>query len=286
MPDLIKIDHLRKDYGSFQLRDVSFTVPEGCIMGLIGENGAGKTTVIKLLLNILRRDGGTVTIFGKDNLASEREIKEETGVVFDECYFHGDLFPADLGKILSAAYRSWDGGLYRRLLDDFEIPVKKSVKELSKGMKMKLQIAGALSHHPRLLILDEATSGLDPVVRSEILDLLLDFIQEEGNSALFSSHITSDLEHVADYITFLHRGELVFSRSKDDLIYQYGIARCGASEFEKLDRRHVIRYRKSGYGVEALVSHREAVRRSRPDLVVDRATLEDIMVLYSKGDRL
>lgn len=285
MENLLEINGLCKNYPSFSLKNVSFSLPAGSIMGFIGENGAGKTTTIKLILNEIRRDSGNIKIFGKDNIQDEVKIKEQIGVVFDESYFYGDLTAADIGKILKKIFKTWDQSLYEKYQRDFELPQNKKVKEYSKGMKMKLSIASALAHHPRLLILDEATSGLDPVMRSDILDVFLDFIQDESRGVLFSSHITSDLERIADYVTFIHKGQIVFSRSKDELIEDSGIVKCGASQFAGLDKSGFLRWRKGESECEALVADKTEARRRYPNLVVDNASIDEIMLLYVKGEK-
>lgn len=285
MENILEVKNLSKSYPSFQLSDVSFTVPSGSIVGFIGENGAGKTTTLKLILNEIRRDSGSVTIFGMDNIRDERKIKEQIGVVFDESYFHGEFKAGDIAAILKRIYKSWDDALFEDCLRRFKLPKDKIIKEYSKGMKMKLSIVSAIAHHPRLLILDEATSGLDPIVRSEILDLFLDFIQDESHAILFSSHITGDLEKVADYVTFIHDGKIVFNRSKDDLIYLCGIVKCDAADFQKLNKTELIRWRKNECGYEALVEDREEFKRKHPGLVVDTAAIDEIMLLYVKGEK-
>lgn len=285
MENILEVNNLCKNYPSFQLKNVSFTVPSGSIVGFIGENGAGKTTTIKLILNEIRRDAGSVKIFGMDNIKDECKIKEQIGVVFDESYFHSEFKADDIAKILKRIYKSWDDALYDDYLRRFRIPKDKIIKEYSKGMKMKLSIASALAHRPRLLILDEATSGLDPIVRSEILDIFLDFIQDESHAILFSSHITGDLEKVADYITFIHEGNVVFERSKDDLIYLCGIVKCGEADFKKLDKTELVRWRKNECGYEAVVENREEFKRKHPGLVVDTAAIDEIMLLYVKGEK-
>ncbi|HEX3017870.1 MAG TPA: ABC transporter ATP-binding protein [Caproicibacter sp.] len=285
MENLLEINGVCKNYPSFSLKNVSFSLPAGSIMGFIGENGAGKTTTIKLILNEIRRDSGNIKIFGKDNIQDEVKIKEQIGVVFDESYFYGDLTAADIGKILKKIFKTWDQPLYEKYQRDFELPQNKKVKEYSKGMKMKLSIASALAHHPRLLILDEATSGLDPVMRSDILDVFLDFIQDESRGVLFSSHITSDLERIADYVTFIHKGQIVFSRSKDELIEGSGIVKCGASQFAGLDKSGFLRWRKGESECEALVADKTEARRRYPNLVVDNASIDEIMLLYVKGEK-
>nr|WP_319489393.1 ABC transporter ATP-binding protein [uncultured Caproiciproducens sp.] len=285
MNNILQVDNLCKTYPSFQLSNVSFTVPGGSIVGFIGENGAGKTTTIKLILNEIKRDGGSVKIFGLDNINDERKIKEQIGVVFDESYFHGEFKAGDIASILKRVFKSWDGALFSRYLTQFKLPKDKVIKEYSKGMKMKLSIASALAHHPRLLILDEATSGLDPIVRSEILDIFLDFIQDETHSVLFSSHITGDLEKVADYVTFIHEGKIVFDRSKDELIYHYGILKCSSPDFQKVDKNDLVRWHKTEFGYEALVTDKEFIKRKYSGLVIDAASIDNIMLLYIKGEK-
>ena len=284
MNNALEISHLTKDYGAFKLDDVSLTVPGGTIMGLIGENGAGKSTTIKCILNLIRRDEGTITVFGMDNLQQEREVKEQTGVVLDEVLFHDMLRPRQVGKILSGLYPNWDEALFTHYLEKFGLTGKKTVKEFSRGMKMKLAIAAAFAAKPRLLILDEATSGLDPVVRDEILDEFLEFIQDEDHAILISSHITSDLEKAADYITYLHNGKVAVSGAKDELLDTYGKLVCSKAELERVDRALLAGSRVGQFGCEALVKDRRAFARHYPGLTVDPATLEDIMVLTGKGD--
>ena len=286
MSDILQVNNLCKNYKTFQLRNVNFSLPKGSIMGFVGENGAGKTTTIKLILNEIKRDGGSINIFGLDNIKDERKIKEQVGVVFDDCYFHKEFTAADISKILSKVYTSWDENLYSSYLKKFNLARDKKVSEYSKGMKMKLSIACALAHKPKLLILDEATSGLDPIMRSDILDIFLDFIQDEEHSVLFSSHITSDLEKVADYVTFIHDGSIIFSRSKDDLLYKFGVLKCGNNDFAKIDKADIVRFRKNNFECEVLVADKEKAKRSYPSFVVDNATIDEIMLLYVKGEVL
>ena len=205
MTNCIEIKGLSKSYGDFALKNINLTLPGGSILGLIGENGAGKTTTIKCILNLIRRDAGEITLLGYDNISEERLAKQDIGLVLDECFFSDALRPLDVGKTLAPAYREWDQKLFRDYLGKFGLPEKKLIKEFSRGMKMKLSLSAALAHHPKLLILDEATAGLDPVVRDEILDEFLGFIQDEDHAILMSSHITSDLEKVADYIAYIHQ---------------------------------------------------------------------------------
>ena len=284
MSNLLEVSHLTKDYGSFKLDDVSFTLPGGTILGLIGENGAGKSTTIKCILNLIRRDGGDITVFGLDNLEQERAVKARIGVVLDESTFHDSLTASQVGKILSRLYPSWDGALYQSYLEKFGLAGKKQVKAFSKGMKMKLSIAAAFSTRPQLLILDEATSGLDPVVRDEILDELLSFISDEEHAVLMSSHITSDLEKAADYIVYLHKGRVAVSGAKDELLDSYGKLVCSRSELAEVDPALLVGTRVGQFGCEALVRDRHVFARRCPGLTVDPVTLEDIMVFTVKGD--
>ena len=284
MTNCIEISGLCKSYGDFALENVSLTLPGGSIMGLIGENGAGKTTTIKCILNLVRRDAGSITLMGYDNLTQERQAKAEVGVVLDECFFHDTLRPRDIHTILSRVYQDWDRELFESYLKKFQLPEEKFIKEFSRGMKMKLSLAAALSHHPKLLILDEATAGLDPVVRDEILDEFLGFIQDEEHSILISSHITSDLEKVADYITYLHQGRVVLSEAKDVLQDNYGRVGCTASDLLAMDPGDVVRVRKGSYGCEALVRDRAAFHKKYPQMMVEPISLEDIMLLIGKGE--
>ena len=281
----IEIRHLTKNYGGFCLSDVSLNLPAGTILGLIGENGAGKSTTIKCILNLIRRDGGEIRIFGLDNLKEEKAVKARTAVVFDECPFPETLSPALLGSVLSGACPGWDGKRYRALLEKFRLPEKKTVKEFSRGMKMKLSIAAALARDPQLLLLDEATSGLDPVAREEILDQLLEFISDGERSVLLSSHITSDLEKVADYVVYLHGGKLVLQGAKDELLDEYGRLACTRAQLARVDPAFLAGQRTGQFQCEALVRRRREFQRLYPERAVDPVTLEDIMVFTSRGDQ-
>ena len=284
MAAILEVKNLTKHYDGFTLDHVSFQVPGGCIMGLVGENGAGKSTTIKAILDLVHKDEGTVTFWGQE-LSDSSDLKEDIGVVFDGISFYETLTPVQVGRILGAAYRRWDDRLYKQYLERFSIPKEKEIKGLSKGMKAKLSIAAALSHRPKFLIMDEATSGLDPVMRDDMLDVFLEFVQDEEHSILMSSHITTDLEKVADYITFIHQGKLLFCKSKDELRYQYGIVRCGAAVFEQMDKSQVLAWRKEDYQWDVLVPDKEKARRLYKNAVVDDATIDDILLLYVKGER-
>lgn len=284
MKNCIEIKGLCKSYGDFSLNNINLTLPGGSILGLIGENGAGKTTTIKCILNLIRRDAGEITVLGHDNIREEKLAKQDIGLVLDECFFHDTLRPRDVEKILAPAYKNWDQALFRDYLDKFGLPEKKLIKEFSRGMKMKLSLSAALAHHPKLLMLDEATAGLDPVVRDEILDEFLGFISDEDHAILMSSHITSDLEKVADYIAYIHQGEVVLSDAKDAILDSYGRVGCTAAQLEAIAPDDVLRVRKGSFGCEALVKDRAAFARKYPMLLVERTTLEDIMLFVGKGE--
>ncbi|HBI7002529.1 TPA: ABC transporter ATP-binding protein, partial [Clostridium perfringens] len=229
----LEISQLSKKYSEFELNNISFSLPKGSIMGLIGRNGSGKTTIIKSLLNLIKYDSGNIKLFGTDIATLNKNIKNDIGVVFDEINFHENLTPKKISYIMSKVYSAWDTPLYTKYLFQFQLPTNKKIKEFSKGMKMKLSLAVALSHHPKLLILDEPTSGLDPIVRNEILDIFLKFTQNKENSILISSHITSDLEKIADYITFIDNGDLIFTNNKNFIINNYCIVECSKEDFLK-----------------------------------------------------
>ena len=285
MDVILQVDNLTKQYSDFKLDNVSFSIPKGTIMGLIGENGAGKSTTINAILDLIKKDGGTVTFWGQELTENTKQLKEDIGVVFDGINFYETLTPAKVGKISQAAYSQWDASLYQGYLKRIALPDDKEVKTFSKGMKMKLCIAVALSHHPKLLILDEATSGLDPVMRDDILDVFLDFVQDENHSILMSSHITTDLEKVADYITFIHQGKVLFCKSKDELRYHYGIIRCGAALFDAIDKSEVLAYRKCDYQWDVLVANKDSARHKYKNAIVDDASIDDILLLYVKGEQ-
>ncbi len=277
----ILVRDLCKGFDGFLLDHVSFQVPKGRIVGFIGENGAGKSTTINLILDELKRDHGQIQIFGKENTISS--VREEIGVVFDECNFHDVFNTSDIEKILSGVYRSWDSSLYRQYLKRFKIPERKPIGSFSKGMKMKLSIICAMAHKPKLLILDEATTGLDPVVRDEMLDLFLEFIQDEERSIFFSSHITSDIQKIADYVILIHQGKIIFEEQKDDLVYRLGILKCGKEQFASISPDDYLIHRITNVNVECLVRDKQAIRHKYQNIVVDNATLEDIMLFYIKG---
>ena len=278
----IEIRSLCKHYKGFSLDDLNLDLPYGCVLGLVGENGAGKSTTIRLIMDTLERDGGTVSVLGTDNRSKEfLDLKEDIGVVLDETFVPEVINAKQMGKIMAGTYKNWDQAVYDGWIRRFELPLDKKFKDYSRGMTMKLGIAAALSHHPRLLLLDEATGGLDPMVREELLEVFADFAAEEGHAVLLSSHIVSDLERICDYIAFLHKGRLVLCEEKDLLLDKYGILKCSREQLANSPEEAVHGKRVGTYGVEALVE-REFMPR---DAVVDRANLEDIILYMVKGEQ-
>lgn len=281
MMNHIEVNHIYKRYEQFQLNDVSFTVPSGCVVGFIGENGAGKTTTIKSILNCIKLDQGEIKLFGT---SSDDAAKEDIGVVFDQNFFYEGITAKDIDLILKNTYKNWDSQLFYKYCTDWELPINKSMKQLSKGMKMKVSIASALAHHPKLLILDEATSGLDPISRNDILDIFLEFIQDENHSIFFSSHITSDLEKIADRIIFIHKGQILFEKDKDEIRDNYGILKTQNQDI--LKNAHLIRKMRNSFGTEYLIDNRQEIRRAYPDVICDAISIDDIMVFYVKGEKI
>ena len=285
MENILEIKNLCKKYDGFELKNINIELPKGMIMGLIGENGAGKTTTIRAILNLLNNTSGEIKIFGLDNKEYEKQIKEDIGVVLDDSFFSDNMNPKDINKIMRNIYNNWDESVYIKYLDDFKLPSNQNIKEYSSGMKMKLKLAVALSHKAKLLILDEPTSGLDPIARNEILDVFQDFIQDENHSILVSSHITSDLEHIADYITFISDGKIIFCKSKDELLDNYGIVKCSEEQFKEIDQKDYINYKKSKYEYELLIEDRMEFKRKYDIQIIDKPSIEDIMLIYIKGDK-
>lgn len=278
MESMLKLENVCKSYPSFSIDHISFEVPAGCIMGFIGENGAGKSTTIKMILDLIKKDSGRIKVLGKDSTKLTKDMKEHIGVVLDEANFSDELDYRDIQAIMKRLYKTWDKKRFIKMMKDAAILPDRKFKDYSKGMKMKLSIAAAVCHDTRLLIMDEATSGLDPVSREAVLDFLLEFIQDENHAVLISSHILSDLEKVCDYITLIHKGKLIFSEVKDELIEKYGILKCDRSQLSDIDETAVIGVRENAFGVEALV-----LRDRIPNgFVVDAATLDEIMLFYVK----
>ena len=283
MENILEVKNLCKKYKEFELQNVNITLPTGTIMGFIGENGAGKTTTIKAILDVIRNYTGEIKIFGLDNRKDEKKIKENIGAVLDDMFFPEILTPNDINIIMKDIYKNWDSELYFKYLSDFALTKSQTIKTLSKGMRKKLEIATAISHHPKLLILDEPTAGLDPIARNEVIDIFQSFIQNEECSIFLSSHITSDLEHIADYITFINDGKIILSKTRDELLEDFGIVKCSKEEFEKIDKKDFIKYKKNKYEYDVLVENRKSFNKKYRESTIDKITLEELMVLMVKG---
>ena len=284
MDNILQISNLYKKYDNFELKNINIELPKGMIMGLIGENGAGKTTTIKAILNIINKDLGNVKIFGLEMAKNEEKIKQDIGVVLDDSFLSEYLNILDINRIMKNIYKKWDEKLYFDYIEKFKLSKNKLIKEFSSGMKMKLKIATSLSHHPKLLILDEPTSGLDPIARNDILDIFQEFIKNGENSILVSSHITSDLEHIADYITFINNGQILLSKTREELLEDYGIVKCSKEEFEKIHKKDQIKYKKNKYGYEVLIKDRFEFKRKYNIGIIDKPTIEEIMLIYIRGE--
>lgn len=277
----LEIKNLTKSFPGFSLDHLSLTLPSGCVMGLIGENGAGKSTTIRLILGMLHQDAGTITILGRDNHENIRLTKEEVGVVLDEVGLPECLNTRQVGKVMAGTFRNWNQQEYDRILEKFNLPQGKPFKTFSRGMKMKLGIAVAMSHGAKLLLLDEPTGGLDPVVRDEVVEMFSDFTRDENHSILISSHIVSDLEKLCDYIAFLHKGKLLLCEEKDQLLAEYGMLHCAAHQLEAIDPDAVIYRKSSPYGVQAIVK-----RQAVPDgLPLSPISIEELFVFMVKEER-
>ena len=281
LTNAIEIRGLTKHYKGFSLENLNLDLPAGCVLGLVGENGAGKSTTIRLTMDALERDGGTVTVLGVDNKSREfHALKEDIGVVLDETFVPEILSAKQLGRIMAGSVKNWEQDTYEGWLKRLDLPEDKRFKDYSRGMTMKLGIAAALSHGAKLLLLDEATGGLDPMVREELLEVFADFAAQDGHAVLLSSHIVSDLERICDYIAFLHKGRLVLCEEKDVLLEKYGILKCSKEQLQNIPAGAVHGVRIGNYGAEALVE-REAMPRGA---VIDRPTLEDIILYMSKEE--
>lgn len=285
MEATIKVKDLNKKYEGFELKNISFEIPEGSIVGLIGENGAGKTTTIKSILNIIRSEG-EIQVFGKDIKQNEKEIKSKLGVVLDDSFLSEYLTPKKINSIMKNFYNTWDNKLFENYIKIFKLPENKMIKDFSSGMKMKLKIATAISHKPQILILDEPTSGLDPIVRNEILDIFRQFIAEdETRSILISTHITTDLEHISDYIMFIKNGEITLNLPTSEILENYGIVKCDEKDFSKISKEDYEYYRKEKYQYEVLVKNKKMIKSKYGISTIDKASIEDIMLFYIKGEK-
>lgn len=284
MDNIFEIVDVTKKYEAFTLDKVSFGCPEGSIMGLIGPNGTGKTTTINALLDLIKIDSGSIRIFGKEHTSLTKQEKENIAVVYDDNSLPDHLTSNEVGRIFRELYSNWSSEAFHQYLERLEVPQKTAIKDMSKGNKVKINLAVALSHNPKLLILDEITGALDPLMRDEILKLFLEFIQDERKSILFSSHITADLEKIADYITFINKGHLMFCKEKDELVYSYRLARCKASKFQELDKKGVVAFRKDGSIVELILDKTKSNVTGQQDIVTEEPTIEEIMLILAKGE--
>ncbi len=278
--NVIELEHVSKDYGDFKLDDVSFTVPEGSVCGFIGQNGAGKTTTINLILDVIRRDSGEVRVFGENVDENSAGLREDIGVVFDEMGFHEFMTGKDINIMMKHIYKNWDEEAFFGYLKQFSLPVKKKCGAFSRGMRMKLQIAVALSHQAKLLVMDEPTSGLDPIVRNEMINIFRDFVVEEDHTILLSSHITGDLEKLADEVVFIDGGRIVLTGNKDELLEKHGILKCKKEDVEKISKSLIVSSEVVSFGAEIMVNDRKAAQKLYPDLVIEPAALEQIMIFY------
>lgn len=281
---MLEVNNLTKRFKTFKLDDISFKLEPGYVMGFIGPNGSGKSTTIKLIMNLLKKDSGQIKVFGKDHIEFEKEIKNRIGFVYDESYFYEDLNISQMKNIMAPFYKDWNEKLFNNYMKDFDLDPKQKIRKLSKGMKMKFSLAVALSHNADLIIMDEPTSGLDPVFRREILDILYDIIQDGNKSIFFSTHITTDLEKIADYITFINHGKIVFSKSKDEILESYSMIKGGNDLLTPNTRKEFIGIRETKVGFEGLTQNKDKlIKIFGSDAIIERPTLEDIMVYSVRG---
>ncbi len=285
MKNNIEIKDLSKKYKDFELKNINFNVPEGCIVGFVGENGAGKTTTIKSILNMTNATGN-IQMLGRDVRLNEKEIKENIGVVLDDSFLSEYLNAKQINSIMKEFYKTWNENTYMEYIKEFKLPLDKLIKEYSSGMKMILKIATALSHEAKILILDEPTSGLDPIIRNEILDTFRKYIEEdETRSILISTHITTDLEHISDYIVFIEKGNIILNMPTSEMLDNYGIIKCNENEFFKIDKDDFIKYRKQKYQYEVLTDNKKNVMKKYNITTIDKPSIENIMLLYVKGEK-
>ena len=283
--NVIELKNVTKDYGDFKLDNVSFAVPEGTVCGFIGQNGAGKTTTINLILDVIQRDSGEITLFGKQVSKDTAYLREDVGVVFDEMGFHEFMTGRDINIMMKNIYKNWDEDAFFDYLKKFSLPSKKKCGAFSRGMRMKLQIAVALSHHAKLLVMDEPTSGLDPIVRNEMINIFREFVVEEDHTILLSSHITSDLEKIADEVVFINAGKIVLAGNKDEILEKHGILKCRKDDASRVSDSLIVHSEVSDYGAEILVNDRHAAEKLYPGMVIENAPLEDIMIHYVNAKR-
>jgi len=280
MNTILEVNGLQTKLGAFRLQDISFTLQEGCITGFIGVNGSGKTTTIKTILGLMLKESGSIQLFGKDMDQNERELKNRIGIVFDEGYFYEDLTMLEMKSIVAPAYSQWDNALFKANMERFGLQPNQKISTLSKGMRMKYAIALALSHHADLLIMDEPTSGLDPLIRSEIMDILLAFMQQDGKSVFFSTHITSDLDKIADVLILIDKGNVIFNEDKDLLLETHGFVKGDKKELNDQTRTLFLTLRETAYGFEGLTPNKSVVQQQMKNVIIEKPTIEDIMLGY------
>lgn len=287
MNTILELENVSKKYkkSDFSLKNISFSLEKGNILGFVGENGAGKSTTIDCILNVLKKDSGIIRLFGQEMSNSDIKLREKISVVYDSDNFPEYLNAKQLSNIFKDIYKNWDEKIYKSYLNRFNLSEHQVIKTYSRGMSMKLAIAVALSHKAELLLLDEATSGLDPIMRDEILDVLLDFVKDENHSILLSSHITGDLEKIADYIIFIHDGKIILNTTKDELIYDYGIMRCTDKNFEKISKEDMLSFRRKDYQIDVLVNDRNKMIKKYEEVTVDIPSIEEIMLILVKGEK-
>ena len=283
--NVIELKNVVKDYGDFKLDHISFAVPEGSVCGFIGQNGAGKTTTINLILDIINRDEGEISLFGKPVDQDHAYVREDVGVVFDEMGFHEFMTAKDINIMMKNIYKNWDEVAFFDYLKRFSLPSKKKCGAFSRGMRMKLQIAAAMSHKAKLLIMDEPTSGLDPIVRNEMIGIFREFVVEEDHTILLSSHITGDLEKIADEVVFIDGGKIVLSGNKDEILEKHGILKCKKEEASKVSEALIVGVEEEAYSTSILVNDRHAAAKLYPDMVIEEAALEDIMIYYVNAEK-
>lgn len=280
MSNVLELKNVRKEYSDFTLDNISFSIPEGCICGFIGQNGAGKTTTIQLILDSIRRTAGEISVFGRDITKEGYVVKEDIGVVFDEMGFHDFMTPIQINRMMKQIYKNWDEEVFYEYLKRFSLPRNKKCGSYSRGMRMKLQIATAMSHHAKLLLMDEPTSGLDPIVRNEILQIFQEFVMEENHTVLLSSHITGDIERIADMVVFIDHGKIVLQGIKDEIMENHGLIRCKKSQAETFANDENCLIRQTAFGAEVLLKDKENGCKKYSDMTIEQPTLEEIMIFY------
>lgn len=283
---ILELNNVTKKYhnGNFGLNNVSIRLPYGAIMGFVGENGAGKTTTINCILDILKIESGEIKIFGKNNSDFDSNLREKLGIVFDSNTFSKSLTAKNISQIMKNIYKAWNNKIFFDYLDKFEMPINQRIATFSKGMLMKLSLSVALSHSPELLILDEVTSGLDPIIRDDVLDILMNFIQDEKHSVFLSSHISSDLEKIADYLTFINKGNILLSVSKEEMVNNFGIIRCKKEQFSQI-QGNIVSYLKRDYQIDVLVSNIGQFKGKYNNFICDKANIDEILSIMVKGEK-